>query len=224
MPYARRSKPRSYRRPYRKARPASKKYVRAIVKRAVRADPHYIDSTTSDTGVPTADIGAFAQSLTPCVQGDTQKNRTGKMIQLTSLQIKGNLYRDPSSTTHDRVRMILYMVKTPNGASDIRDVLQTTNLIGNRQTDVQALRRIDDGLVSNYKVIRDWYIDLGYTGSDKQTRMVNYYKKFKRPLRIWFDASTDVNPVRNEIILSAISDSGTGNPLLGFNCRAVFLP
>jgi len=201
--------------------------VRSEIRNAIQSLPtHYIDTVVSDSSVPTADTGAFLSNLLPVVQGTTQTNRLGKQIKVKSIEIRWNAYRDPASTTHDRMRMLLVRVHTNDRASpyDIRDVLQTTNLVGNRQTDLQAFRRINDGHVQNFTVLHDWYVDLGYTNSTKVTQIGEYTHRFSSPLSVWYEGSASSTPTQNQVILTAISDSGSGAPLLGFTCRAKFFP
>jgi hypothetical protein len=192
----------------------------------IQQDPHYIDTVLSDTAVPTADTGAYRQNLLPIVQGTTQTNRLGKHVKVCSIEIRWNAYRDPASTTHDRIRMLLVRVHTNDRATpyDVRDVIQTSNLVGNRQTDLQAFRRIVDGHVQNFTVLKDWYIDLGYTNSSKVTAVGEFTHRFNSPLSVWYEGSSSGTPTQNELILTGISDSGSVNPLFGFTARAKFIP
>lgn len=214
------SSPKTYPKQY-----ATKTYVKSLVSKESKSDIHYVDTVLSDTSIPTADVGTLTRSIIQVSRGDSQTQRTGKMLQLCSIQIRGNLYRDPVSTTHDRVRLMLVQVMSTDStiADDIRGVIQTENVVGARQTDVQAMRRIDAGKMKNYKVLRDWYIDLGYNDTEKNTQLIDYYKKFKTPKKIWYEDSAAARPTQNNIILTSISDSGTGNPLLGFTARCTFI-
>lgn len=220
MPYRRSSRRTTKRRPMRR-NVASKKYVKAVVSRAVRSDLHYHDaSLSSQTIGPAASPYTFNCLFVP--QGDTQKSREGKKIQLASLQLRGHLYRSSGSATHDRVRLVLVLVRRQNSTPyAFTDVIDTSGVV---QTDPSGFRKISAGLANNFKVLRDWTYDLGYTNSDKQTHLIRYYKKFRKPISVWFPGSTTTAPVLNDIVLFAISDCSVNYPVIDLQSRATFIP
>lgn len=224
MPYRRRTYRR--RRPRRGAsRAASKGYVKKVVNRAVRKDLHYFDSKLTDTSVAGSATPYRYNTMLQIPQGDTQTNRSGKMIQLTSIHIQGNAYHHVSSTTHDRIRFIIAIIKRSSNSGTQYQMPDIISTDGTVQTDVQAFRRLSTGLAPNFRILRDMTIDLGVQGStDKATRVIKYYKKFRKPLRVWYESSTTGSPTINDIGIFAISDTSTNNPLLGLNTRVTFIP
>lgn len=228
MPYKRKSFKRKTRKNGAPSK-STKRYVKKAIVTQQRKQEHWYDAPVSDTAVPTADATPYRRSLLPIVRGLSQSNRIGKELQLTSIEIRGNAYRAPASTTHDRIRLILFICKnndydSPADQPNILNVLNCTAQVGERQTDVQAFRKLDAGFAKNYRVLKDWYMDLGYGTVNKNTKIFTYRKTFKTPLKVVYQESTDTEPVRNALILSAISDSGTGPPFIGFNFRVKFLP
>lgn len=220
MPYRRRSRRtrRNFRRP---KKAASKSYVKAVVRSAQRKDLHYLDNSQSSVSIGNS-ATPWQHELNFIAQGDTQTTRNGKLAQICSIAFRSDFYRNPSSTTHDRVRLLLCLVKrtlaTPITAAD---VLQTT---GSVQGDITAFRRINAGAAPNIKVLKDWTIDLGYTGSSKVTRCIKYYRKLKYPLRCWYDGSLAAYPEINRLCLLAFSDTSTNAPVVDITSRVTFIP
>lgn len=189
---------------------------------ALKSDLHYIDSGLADFQVQNF-ASPYAFNCLPVVLGDTQTNRTGKMIQVYSLHVRMDLYRNSASTSHDRMRILLVQVRKQGQTSNF-SILNVLRTIGSVPLDVQAFRRIDEGDAPNFRVIKDWTIDLGFGTTDKSTRHIDYYKKFKKPLRVWYEGSADTDPNINALYLMAISDTSTNHPFLCTSTRATFAP
>lgn len=203
------------------AKSVETRIVNKAVRKANAEDPHYWDTNLIDTSIGNA-AAPYAFRFCAVPQDDTQKGRSGKKIQLLSIQLAGNAYRNPSSATHDRIRLLLVQIKNENATTySFTDVIKTNATPAN---DVQGFRRYDAGNAENFKVIKDWVIDLGYTNSDKGTRLISYYKKFKKPINIWYPSTATGNPVVNSFALFAISDTTANNPLLGMSARITFAP
>lgn len=205
---------------------ASKKYVKSVVAKAVRSDPHYFDTSIGGSPCAAYNAAMFAAGMLAIPQGDTQQSRTGKKIQLTGIQLKMSMYRSVSSSTHDRLRILLVRVQNQDSVLNINnlynDLFDTTLCtIDNAQ---QAFRKIRDGQVNNFHILKSWMVDLGYGTTDKSTRVLSYNKRFKRPLSVWYDTSSTVQPVRNGLYLIAVSDSATALPALAAQMRVTFLP
>lgn len=216
----------------RTARPATRNYVKAVVKSATRADPHYYDYAYQPLAVQgyNAGVAAYKYQMLDMTEGDTQQSRNGKKIQLLSVYLNMSIYRDQNSTTHDRVRLCLVKVQnmdsiTQANLGDLYNEVYDTTIAGmNTSLALQAPRKIRDGQYKNYTVLKTWNLDLGYGDTDKATRNIVYYHKFKRPLSIWYDTSTTSQPVRNNLVLIAVSDCLANFPILATVSRTIFLP
>lgn len=227
MPYGRRSyrRRRVTRRP-RRRQSASKKYVKAVVKRAVQADPHHVELQITDTAVNEYNVSPpYVHPLLTTSTGVTQQSREGKMIQLTGFSIRGSAYRNPASTSHDRLRIVLVKIKDgstylpANIYSNLFDV--DTSTVSNA---LQAYRRLDEGVMPNYTVLWDKTLDLGFGATDKSTKLFRITKRFKKPIRCWYNTDSADTPITNDFRLIAISDCTANKPLLSTSSRAWFLP
>lgn len=225
MPYRRRILRR--RRPKRKGgKVATKKYVKSVVKRAVQADPHHVDLQITDTIVQEYNAASpYMHPLLTTSVGDTQQSRDGKMIQCTGFSIRGSLYRNPASTSHDRVRVILINIKNTTSftAAGIYSALYDTDLAV-VSTGLSCFRRLDNGLLRNYQILYDKTFDLGYQTTDKSTKIFNIRRRFKRPIKCWYNTDASTVPTNNDLRLLAVSDSTANWPLLSTSSRAWFLP
>lgn len=210
---------------------ASKKYVRAVVRRAVRSDVHYFDNQVPNT--PVADPTAPYRFANPSgfgfiapAQGDSQQSREGKKIMLTSIHLRLTGFINSLSTSHDNMRLLLVQVKRASDSASpysVNDIIDTTAAsLGSK---VAGNRRLNNGIANNFKVLRDWYIDLGYHLTDKCTFHRNYYKKFKKAIPVWFAGSTQANPVMNDIMLVGMSDvaAAGATPQLNVVSRITFI-
>lgn len=226
MPYGRRRyRRRRVSRRRRSRAGASKKYVKAVVKAAVQADPHHIDLQITDTPVQEYNAAApYIHPLLTTAVGDTQQSRDGKMIQFTGFTLRGSVYRNPASTSHDRVRVILCHMKNAAALAPatIYSALYDVDL-STVSNALQAFRRLDNGLMPNIRVLYDKTFDLGFGATDKSTKIFKISRKFKRPPKCWYNTDAAATPEYNDYFLLAISDCTANYPLLSTSHRAWFL-
>lgn len=231
MPYRRRATFR--RRPYRRlstrrSRVATKTFVKKTVKREVQADKHNYDLPIADTAVGSYTQPAYLHPLVNIAVGDTQTTRTGKMIQVTGFEIKVSAYRNPSSSSHDRIRIV--GVRTHNRptayvSDEIYGDIYNTDAPINISTALMAYRRLNEGVMPNYSIWFDKVIDLGFGATDKSTKTFSIVKRYKRPLKVWYPTDSATPAATNDLFLMAISDTSAPNqPLLSTHSRVWFLP
>lgn len=204
----------------------TKKYVKAVVNKAIEADPHHVDTVITDVAVNSTTT--YVHQALACAVGDTQQSRNGKMVRITGVSYKCSAYRNASSTSHDRMRVFLVKVKDMSAIttlSSFYNLLYDTDLVSTT-TQTQTFRRLDAGLLPNFKILYDKTIDLGYGATDKSTKVFNINIKFKRPVRAWFNTDATASPITNNLLLCAISDvaSAASPPLLSSAGRVWFLP
>jgi len=224
MPYRRRPVTRR-RRPTRRVAKTTKKYVKSAIRSAVTKDFHYFDYFQTDVQVNSY-ATALLSALIPTTVGDTMQSRDGKKIQISSFAINVSGYRNPASTTHDRMRIALVQVKRAktNSGTDFNynDIYDTSVL--SVQQGPSAMRKIRDGAIGNFKVLKQWNLDLGFGTTDKSTFNRSYFKRFKTPLTVWYDTDAMASPLQNNLILVACSDTSASQPWVNFQYRMKFIP
>lgn len=218
MPYG--SKRRTTRR-----RQTGKMVTKTTVKKMILAsqkkDLNWFQAFQSDTSIlPLAN--PFEYNLPVIAEGTGPNSRVGRKIHVTSLQINFSGYRNNSSVTHDRMRIVVVQIKNNDQAYDYNDVYNTDSTLNTQGP--QALRRLGNGDQSNFKILKKWDIDLGYGSSnDKGSFIRSYYKKFKKPLVMTFVDGTANVPIQNNIAIWAISDVAANYPLLSFDYRLRYI-
>lgn len=228
MAYGRRRK--NNRRSRKRGKKGNPLATKQYVKRLVYGDTHQKNTSRTVTSVDLT--GNLSDCISDVARGDTQSQRNGRDMTLSSIQFNWTAYRNSSSTLHDRMRLMIVMVKQIPAATTfmINKVIATTDTTGvgtgNVANDVTAFRRLLEGDKGNYRVLRDWTIDLGFGTTDKATRMGRYFKRFKKPIKATFSGSADTDYVQNSIWVLAMSDvtSGANPPILAYQARVNFLP
>lgn len=204
----------------------AKSQVKQIANNVLAQDFHYLDSYIADTTIsPTWIAGCL-----PSATGDTTTTRTGKKIQLTSLQVELSGYNVSAAASHNQLRIaIVRVLRAPTnsgtdfGYSDVYDLAAGSFLTEHRPL---APRKIRDGKLDNFQVMKTWNVDLGPPGdaADKNTFRLSYYKEFKKPLTVWYDTDSNAAPVQNNIIVVAGTDAIANYPIMCMVSRAKFIP
>lgn len=205
--------------------------VSKAVNKALTSDVHYFDNYLTDTGVvaTNAASGWFAYRFMNMAQNDDQQGRTGKKILLHSLALNMSMYRNNASGSHDRLRIVVVQIRNGDAVptspyNPYPLVYDTTLTAASVSGGPQMFRTIRNGQVNNFKILKDYHVDLGYLNTDKSTKIIRYYKRFKKPLTVWYDTSSTAAPVKNEIVVLAVSDSSADLPLLSIASRITFSP
>lgn len=190
-------------------------------------DVHYYDNALTDNVVANYTSGTkYVYRFMAMSQGVGQQERIGKKVLLKSIGLNMSIYRDPSSTSHDRVRLLLVKVKNVDAVTAINniynDIYDTT--LSTVSTALQAFRTVRNGQLNNFKIVRQWTIDLGYGATDKSTKVLKYFHRFKKPVPVWYDTDSTANPVMNDYVLIAVSDTSANSPLISVASRITFLP
>lgn len=226
MPYGRRRyRRRRVSRRRRTRAGVTKKYVKAVIRRAMRSDPHHYDFQITDAGVNVYTGNPYIHQLINVGVGDTQQSRDGKCIQLTGFQIRGSLYRNNASTSHDRVRLCVVQMKNTDSYAVGTIYSQLFDVdISSVSTALEAFRRLDGGAMPNFRILYDKVFDIGYGDTDKSTKVFKISRRFKRPVKCWFGTDSAASPITNNFFIMAISDNAASQPLLATSSRVWFLP
>lgn len=213
-----------------------KKYTKPVihsiqskaVNKIVLGDMHQRDGSGTSQNV--SQSATYQYCLTDIARGDTQSQRNGRDCMLRSIKVNLAAFKG-NSTSHDRLRIMIVMVKQAPSVfytSLISNVLNTADLTGvtNLPRDVASYRRLLEGTQNNFVVLKDWYIDLGYGVTEKETRLLKFSKKFDNPIKLTFSDSAANDYVGNSIWLCATSDvpAASAPPQLEYVSRANFYP
>lgn len=212
-----RGKPKKRRR--RKTTDAS--YIRKVV-RGMSETKHY------DLGISgTTPISGTSQvvQLTNIDQGDTEASRDGDRVILKSFSLKGHMINDPDCTNDTICRIIIFQTRNniKGTAPVVTDVLATDN--------VSSLRSWDDRKDIRVYFDKRFMIPMAYSGAldaspdIQKWQLVEYYKKFKKGLKVTYDGTgggaADAEWGHFWIIL--MTNQGTGfQPLWTLECRMCF--
>lgn len=114
-----------------------------------RGEPGYVDKTVNTTMDATGSI----QLIATIPQGAGTKQRVGKKITLTSMQMRGYIYNNTAAALNDVAYMIVYD-KRPTGAMPlITAILNDTKPSAMNNDDnasrFQILKRVDAMLIGN---------------------------------------------------------------------------
>lgn len=198
-------KKRSVKRNYRRKKPFTPNQIK-VIKKVIdkRAEQKYIE-TEVDAVQAWFGATSYQTCLTLCAQGDDQTNRSGNSILAQSLQFRLVFKGDPLCGTDVLCRFIVYKAKDCNGA-----IPTDTNLL--QAVDVKAMRnRLYNG---DYKVLYDKVKLLPQTSvsasANTPFRFCQYYKQFKRPIKITYDDTTAViaSCERNHLFFLALCSWG----------------
>lgn len=205
---------------------ATKSYVANALRRREQKEFHYFDTFQGDTNVSTY-VTPFRLNLFNPAEGTTTKSRLGKKVQLLSMNLNIAGYINSNSVSHDRMRVAIVQIKRSpsNTGTDYQyNFVYDTQALNVTQGPM-AYRNIAGGNLTNFKILKQWDIDLGYNHlADKGTFTRRFYKKWKKPLTVWFDTSSAAYPIENNIFVVACSDNSSFPPLLAVQSRITFLP
>ncbi len=205
---------RSRRRRHRRRRGFTNR-VKAIVDG--QAESKFLDTSVSGT-IPVAGT-SLMQCLTLIATGDSNITREGDKVKLLSVQVRGQVTGDASGASATTARMMLIHAKRDvDGALPaVTDILMSDS--------VHALKQIDNR--GYFKVLWDSRFSIKETGDSAQlpTVLVDYYKKFPKPIDAYFIASTAAitSNSSGHLFLLMMTDQATNDePTWGLECRVVF--
>lgn len=194
----------------------------------------------NDVFVNAADFDNSGQFylLNGIATGDTQTQRTGAEVQSTSLQIRGSLIADPTTTRAVVLRMIVFWDRQANGANPqlVSTGVGTPALLyspaGGRSVDLPFMYETQD----RFRVL----LDKRYVFNPQQARVVTpatgttaevipieiiFKKKIKLNRRVKYD---DVNGLIDDINTNSLfvaffsDDTAPDIPNVTFNSRFYF--
>lgn len=156
-------------------------------------------------------------SLTGIAQGDTSGNREGLNIHLQSIQIDGT-YSNGTTGNATKGRLILFMDREVHGTyPTINDVLDSGWTIDSLPDHEKKMR---------FRILMDRKIIMTpqYNGQTLRRRF-KYYKKFKKPKKIFYlgTAATESSQGKNNIYAIVLSEYATPNGITpAMTCRIKF--
>lgn len=155
--------------------------------------------------------------LTNVAEGVTGNGRIGRKLKLRSIEVKGVMATGDSESLADDpynvVRIVIGLWSGSAGATPLGTALTTINAPIRKNLGTRNF------LIRKYY---DKYIPLSVTSTEKgggdgytpQTKLISYFKRFKRPILITYGDDTVTYPDKR-FIFAAISDS-SGVPSPGF--------
>lgn len=150
--------------------------------------------------------------LNGLTKGDNVDQRSGRMVCWKSVQIQGQITRNASSTTQDRVRICLVIDKDPSGlGSGYTDIYDSLN--------VNSFRNLDNR--KRYVILRSWNFVLD---ADKLEKYMKFYKKLD--MKTVFNSLNNGNIAdieSNSISLFYISDRATNQPTFDGRIRLRYI-
>lgn len=160
-------------------------YIRKVV-RGMSETKHL------DLGIAgTTPVGGTSQivQLTNIDQGDTESTRDGDRVILKSFSMKGHIITDPDATNDTICRIIIFQTRNniKGTAPVVTDVLATDN--------VSAIRSWDDRKDIRVYYDKRFIIPMAYSGALDATpdiqkwTLVEYYKKYKRGMKVTYDGT-----------------------------------
>lgn len=156
--------------------------------------------------------------MTGILEGDTDTARDGSDIYVTSLQGKFSVNGDVDQTEDAYIKLMLVLKKDVRGA-----ILTMAELL---ETDTyNSMRELDNS--KNFKILKTWQrkLSVATTSADKHTARIDFYYKFKTPLRVKYLLSTAVIAAadRNALFLVAMTDApATFAPVIEGRSRLTF--
>lgn len=197
--------------------PKDKKIINIAANKAIRGQLHYSDTVVSSAAV-SYDV-PHVQVLTDIPQGDQESQMTGSQAKICSLQILMDAYRNTSSTTADKMSIVLVRAMDSSAAPTWSDIYNASGASGN---DTRAMAR--RGARDRFTVLKRWDFNFGHAiASSNAQKHLEVYKRFRRPLEVNFTVSGH-NLRAGHLYLVAISNVvSTGfTPTLNYTSRVNF--
>lgn len=203
---------RAFRRFPRKAKVSSavKRYVKRATKKILEV--YYNDLTLTTAATTTAQFNLLNGIDTSSAD---DIHRMGDQIKMLSVQIKGSLSNNDSSTRN--VRMILFYDKQANGAAPAQaDILTGNGYAG-------ALR--DPDWRGRYIVLKDWFFDLAPKDvDDKGSRIINYFKRINLKTQYNGTGATITSIDKGSLYLYIQSSDSADGISVALNTRVRYNP
>lgn len=181
----------------------------SMLKGLVNTEFKFKDVAVTNLSIPSTGQVTDLNGLT---KGDNVNQRSGRMVRWKSVQIQGQITRNPSSTTQDRGRICLVIDKHADGAgsgyTDIYDSL-----------DVNSFRNLDNR--KRYVILKSWNFVLD---ADKPERYFKVYKPID--MKTVYNSLNNGNIAdieANSLSLFYISDRATNQPTVDMKVRLRYI-
>lgn len=133
-------------------------FVRNARTMAVRTEKKVIDVNNTTFSVETT--GTQLALLNGCVAGSQNFNRIGRKIQMSSLQIRGAIFLQDTTSGPTTVRMLIVYDRQANGAAPTYgDIIKSQNISGTTESAWNSFVNLDNR--DRFEIIRDEFYEIG---------------------------------------------------------------
>lgn len=188
--------------------PTTAALARRVAKLERSQEFKYVDTQTSTT-ISTAGLRTHVNNIGV---GDLNSNRDGSKVMMRSFRTKGEVIINPSALNSTLRFTLVYWKGQTGVAPAFTDVFETV--------DINALPRVQSRM--NYKIIRDFRIDLTQGGEERKA--IDLYFKMSN-VTIFKTASTGgavADTEQGGLYVFLVSNEATNTPTVLFNHRLGF--